>query len=64
MGHENVSRPMPAIEESLDKPAITTDVIAGFPGETEDELNKHCRLVARRVFKYMPFALAGVLRQK
>lgn len=28
------------LKESLDKPAITTDVIAGFPGETEEEFEQ------------------------
>ena len=28
------------LKESLDKPAITTDVIAGFPGETEKEFEQ------------------------
>ena len=28
------------LKESLDRPAITTDIIAGFPGETEEEFEQ------------------------
>ena len=33
------------LKESLDKPAITTDVIAGFPGETEQDFKETLQLV-------------------
>ena len=32
------------VRESLDNPAITTDVIVGFPGETEDDFAATCRV--------------------
>ena len=36
------------LKESLDRPAITTDIIVGFPGETEAEFTETCD-VARQV---------------
>lgn len=33
------------IRESLSKPAFTTDVIVGFPGETEEDFADTCRVV-------------------
>ena len=36
------------LKESLDRPAITTDIIVGFPGETDAEFAETCD-VAREV---------------
>ncbi len=36
------------LKESLDRPAITTDIIVGFPGETDTEFEETCD-VSRRV---------------
>ncbi|HET6881002.1 MAG TPA: tRNA (N(6)-L-threonylcarbamoyladenosine(37)-C(2))-methylthiotransferase MtaB [Pirellulales bacterium] len=33
------------VKEKLDQPAFTTDVIVGFPGETEDDFDATCRVV-------------------
>ena len=48
------------LREAFDRPAITTDVIVGFPGETEEEFEE-CRKFAENiafyemhVFKYSP----------
>ncbi len=48
------------LREAFDRPAITTDVIVGFPGETEDEFEE-CRAFVEKidfyemhVFKYSP----------
>ncbi len=35
-------------QESLDQPAITTDILVGFPGETDQEFSETCE-VARQV---------------
>ncbi len=32
------------VREALDRPALTTDVIVGFPGETEDDFQATCRV--------------------
>ena len=32
------------VRESLDNPAITTDIIVGFPGETEADFEATCRV--------------------
>lgn len=46
------------IRQYYDKPAITTDIIAGFPGETEEEFDitvknlKELKLYEMHVFKY------------
>lgn len=48
------------LREAFDRPAITTDVIVGFPGETEEEFEE-CRAFVEKidfyemhVFKYSP----------
>ena len=48
------------LREAFDRPAITTDVIVGFPGETDEEFEE-CRQFAKEVafyemhvFKYSP----------
>lgn len=33
------------VRRSLDQPAFTTDVIVGFPGETDEDFDRTCRLV-------------------
>ncbi|HPM83179.1 MAG TPA: tRNA (N(6)-L-threonylcarbamoyladenosine(37)-C(2))-methylthiotransferase MtaB [Candidatus Anammoximicrobium sp.] len=33
------------VRRSLDQPAFTTDVIVGFPGETDEDFEQTCRLV-------------------
>lgn len=33
------------VQEALDQPAFTTDVIVGFPGETEEDFEKTCQVV-------------------
>jgi len=49
-----------AIRESLDHPALTTDVIVGFPGESEADFEATCRLVEEvafsklHVFRFSP----------
>ena len=50
------------IRAALDRPALTTDVIVGFPGETEDDFEATCRVVREagfckvHVFSYSPRA--------
>ena len=47
------------LKESLDKPAITTDVIAGFPGETEKEFEQTlttCRQAGFSKIHAFPFS--------
>jgi threonylcarbamoyladenosine tRNA methylthiotransferase MtaB len=34
------------VRQMLDQPALTTDVIVGFPGETEEDFQATCRVVA------------------
>ena len=34
------------VRESLDEPALTTDIIVGFPGETEDDFAATCHVAA------------------
>jgi len=38
------------VRRSLDQPAFTTDVIVGFPGETDEDFEKTCRLVREAGF--------------
>jgi threonylcarbamoyladenosine tRNA methylthiotransferase MtaB len=33
------------VQETLDRPALTTDVIVGFPGETDEDFTATCRIV-------------------
>ena len=48
------------VKESLDNPALTTDVIVGFPGETDAEFEATCRAVETvgfskvHVFRFSP----------
>ena len=48
------------IRSQLDRPALTTDVIVGFPGETEDDFAATCRAVEQagfskvHVFRFSP----------
>jgi threonylcarbamoyladenosine tRNA methylthiotransferase MtaB len=49
-----------AIRESLDRPALTTDLIVGFPGESDADFEATCRAVERvgfsklHVFRFSP----------
>ncbi len=49
-----------SIREKLDNPALTTDVIVGFPGETEADFEATCRAVTEvgfskvHVFRFSP----------
>jgi len=38
------------VRRSLDQPAFTTDVIVGFPGETDEDFEQTCRLVREAGF--------------
>jgi threonylcarbamoyladenosine tRNA methylthiotransferase MtaB len=48
------------IRQSLDEPALTTDVIVGFPGETDGDFEATCRVVEEvgfsklHVFRFSP----------
>jgi threonylcarbamoyladenosine tRNA methylthiotransferase MtaB len=48
------------VRSALDQPALTTDVIVGFPGETEEDFRATCRAVETagfsklHVFRYSP----------
>jgi threonylcarbamoyladenosine tRNA methylthiotransferase MtaB len=48
------------LRKELDQPAFTTDVIVGFPGETEDDFAATCRVVREvgfsriHIFSYSP----------
>jgi threonylcarbamoyladenosine tRNA methylthiotransferase MtaB len=49
-----------AVQEALDNPALTTDVIVGFPGETEADFAATCRAVEAvgfsklHIFRFSP----------
>ena len=38
------------LRKHYDKPSITTDVIVGFPGETEEEFEESCELLRKAAF--------------
>jgi threonylcarbamoyladenosine tRNA methylthiotransferase MtaB len=48
------------IAAQLDRPALTTDVIVGFPGETEEQFEETCRVVEQlrfskvHIFRFSP----------
>jgi len=48
------------VQEALDRPALTTDAIVGFPGETEADFEATCRVAERigfskiHVFRFSP----------
>ncbi len=41
------------VQETLDRPALTTDVIVGFPGETDDDFAATCHVVREIGFSKM-----------
>lgn len=55
---EEYARGCEILRQAFDKPAITTDVIVGFPGETEEEFQETKRFLERigfyemHIFKY------------
>ncbi len=59
---------MQALREAFDEPALTTDVIVGFPGETEEEFDETLRFLERvkfyetHIFRYS--RRAGTLADK
>jgi threonylcarbamoyladenosine tRNA methylthiotransferase MtaB len=38
------------VREALERPALTTDVLVGFPGETDDDFEQTCRVVREAGF--------------
>lgn len=48
------------LKEAYNRPGITTDIIVGFPGETEEEFKKTCEFINKigfldlHIFKYSP----------
>lgn len=48
------------IRESLEEPALTTDIIVGFPGESDEDFHQSCQAVERlgiskvHVFRFSP----------
>ena len=57
---DDFKRSVELLRQAFDKPAITTDVIVGFPGETDEEFDECRRFVEdigfyeMHVFKYSP----------
>ena len=47
---EEYAEAVARIRRAFDQPFITTDVITGFPGETEEEFEQTCRFVERMDF--------------
>ena len=46
-------RTLERVATALDRPALTTDVIVGFPGETDDEFDRTLEVVDRVKFIYV-----------
>ena len=55
---EEYARSVQLLRQYYDRPAITTDVIVGFPGETQEEFEATCAFLAKirsyeiHVFRY------------
>ncbi len=49
-GHQRLVDRCRLAQQILHKPALTTDVIVGFPGETEDDFQQTCRVVEKLEF--------------
>jgi threonylcarbamoyladenosine tRNA methylthiotransferase MtaB len=53
-------RMIDSVNEAFDRPAITTDIIVGFPGETDDEFDRtlevaeHARFIQIHAFSFSP----------
>jgi len=46
-------RSVELLRENLKDVAVTTDVMVGFPGETDEEFNETCRFVEKVLFARM-----------
>jgi threonylcarbamoyladenosine tRNA methylthiotransferase MtaB len=57
---EDYMQVIETVKNAFDRPAITTDIIVGFPGETEDDFNatyniaKHVKFAKIHVFSFSP----------
>jgi threonylcarbamoyladenosine tRNA methylthiotransferase MtaB len=59
-GRDDYLRMIDRLRSAFDRPALTTDIIAGFPGETDDQFERtievveHVRFIHIHAFSYSP----------